>query len=325
MVSRRVDPAVRTLLENLAAQGRPPLETLSPVEARAAAEEGIRAMGGTPEPVRSIEDLTIPGPLGDIAIRVYTPEEPGPRPAVVYYHGGGWVVCNLDTHQVVCSAIARRAGAVVVAVDYRLAPEHKFPAAVLDAYAGLQWTVANAERLGIDRNRISVGGDSAGGNLAAVVCLKSRDEKGPAIASQILVYPVTDLSSFETFSYEEFKEEHYLTRAQMEWFRNHYLADPADAKNPYASPLLAPDLSRLPRAMIILAQCDPLLDEGDAYRERLRAAGSSADSTMYVGMIHPFFTLSGVIPQASRAIDQFAEAVRRADARPRSSSDWQRW
>lgn len=310
MLSPKLNPTVRFLLETLAAQGDPPLESYSPVEARKIAEEGLKLVGGTMEPLRSIENLRIPGPLGEIPIRVYTPETEGPRPALLYFHGGGWVVCSLDTHAVVCSAIAHRAGAVVIAVDYRLAPEHKFPAAVIDCYAATQWVAANAEKLGVDPKRISVGGDSAGGNLAAVVSLKSRDENGPAIAHQVMVYPVTDLSSFGTSSYQEFGEDHYLTKKEMEWFRDHYLRTNDDGLNPDASPLLAKDLTRLPPALIITAECDPLCDEGAAYAKRLQEAGVPVTYTCYRGMIHPFFSLSGVLPQAFEALDQVANAVR---------------
>ena len=222
------------------------------------------------------------------------------------------MVCDLDTHDMVSSAIARRAGAVVVSVDYRLAPEHKFPAAVTDCYAATVWVAANADRLGIDRRRICVGGDSAGGNLGAVISLKSRDEDGPPIALQVMVYPVTDLSSCETPSYREFAEGHYLTRAQMDWYRDHYLSSAADAKDPYASPLLARDLRGLPPALVITAECDPLRDEGEAYAKRLTEAGVTVTCTRFAGMIHPFFSLSGVLPQAFGAIDQVAAAVRAA-------------
>jgi acetyl esterase len=321
MLSDKLHPTVRTLLEAIAAQGDPPLETLSPTDARKLAAESIKPVGGTPEPVRSIENLTIPGPDGQIPIRVYTPDTPAPRPAMVYFHGGGWVVCDLDTHDVVCSAIARRSGAVVVSVDYRLAPEHKFPAAVVDCYAATVWVASNAERLGINSGRIAVGGDSAGGNLGAVVSLKSRDENGPAIALQAMVYPVTDLSSFDTPSYREFADGYSLTKSEMEWFRDHYLSSIDDARDPYASPLLAPDLRGLPPALIITAECDPLRDEGEAYAKRLEEAGVAVTCTRYSGMIHPFFSLSGAIPQAFDAIQQVADAVRSAKpARSLSSS-----
>jgi|CZKS01.1.fsa_nt_gi acetyl esterase len=309
MLSPKLDPAVRQLLEAAEAEGNPPLESFSPEEARKLAIESLKTAGGTPEPVRSIENLRIPGPDCEIPIRVYTPDAPAPRPALVYFHGGGWVVCDLDTHDVVCTAIAHRAGAVVIAVDYRLAPEHKFPAAVTDSYAATAWVASNVTKLGIDPKRISVGGDSAGGNLAAVVSLKSRDEDGPAIALQVMVYPATDLSSFDTPSYQEFGENHYLTKSEMEWFRQHYLRSMEDARDPHASPLLASDLSRLPPVLIITAECDPLRDEGEAYAKRLANDGVPVTYTCYPGMIHPFFSLSGAIPQAFDAIQQVANAV----------------
>jgi acetyl esterase len=225
------------------------------------------------------------------------------------------VVCDLDTHDTVCRAIARRAGAVVVAVDYRLSPEYRFPAAVQDSYAATGWVAANAGRLRIDPRRIAVGGDSAGGNLSAVMCLKSREEGGPALALQVLVYPVTNLASFDTPSYSEFAAGYYLTRAEMEWFRGHYLARTEDAQSPYASPLLAPDLRGLPPALVITAECDPLRDEGEAYAKRLAEAGVEVTCTRYAGMIHPFFSLGGAFSQGRRAIEQVAAAVRECGAR----------
>jgi acetyl esterase len=180
---------------------------------------------------------------------------------------------------------------------------------VIDSYAATSWVASNSEKLGIDPKRISVGGDSAGGNLAAVVALKSRDEDGPAIALQVMVYPVTDLSSFDTPSYREFGQDHYLTKSEMEWFRSHYLRSMEDARDPHASPLLALDLSELPPALIITAECDPLRDEGQAYAKRLEYDGVPVTYTCYAGMIHPFFSLSGAIPQAFDAIQQVANAV----------------
>jgi acetyl esterase len=316
MLSDKLDPGVRDLLRAIEKVGDPPLETLPPADARRRAAERFIPVAGVVEPLRSLEDLQIPGPAGEIPIRVYTPDTPGPHPAMVYFHGGGWVICNLDTHHVVCSAIAHRAGAVVVSVDYRLAPEHKFPAAVVDAYAATLWVFANAASLDIDRARISVGGDSAGGNLAAVVCLKSRDENGPPIALQALIYPVTDLSSMTTASYVEFAEGYQLTHALMEWFRDLYLPSPEAARDPYASPLLAADLPTdlqgLPPALILTAECDPLRDEGEAYGKRLAEAGVPVTCTRYAGMIHPFVSLSGAIPRALDALQQVAEAVRAA-------------
>ena len=312
MLSEKLDPTVRQLLEIIQAQGRPPIESLSPDDTRATIAEAMKPVAGSPEPVASIENLRIPGPGGDIPVRVYTPEGSAPRPGLVYFHGGGWVICDLDMYEVPCTAICRRSGATVVSVDYRLAPEHKFPAAVDDCYAATEWVAANAGRLGIDPKRLCVGGDSAGGNLAAVVALKSRDENGPAIALQAMVYPVTDISSFDTASYHEFSDGYQLTKAGMEWFVNHYIARPEDVRNPHASPLLARDLRGLPPALVITAECDPLRDEGEAYAKRLQDAGVTVAAKRYAGMIHPFFSLAGVLPQAAEAYQQVADAVRSA-------------
>lgn len=306
----KLRPEVRALLEAIDAEGAPPVESLSPEEARRAAIADLKKVAGEPDEVACVEDVRIPGPGGAIRLRVYTPEGGGPRPALVYFHGGGWVLCDLDTHDVPCRAVARQSGAVVVSVDYRLAPEHKFPAAVEDVCAATSWVATSAGRLGIDPRRIAVGGDSAGGNLAAVVALKCRDHGGPALALQVLVYPVTNLASFDTPSYREFAEGYFLSKAEMEWFRGHYLARPDDAAHPYASPLLAPDLGGLPPALIITAECDPLRDEGEAYAQRLAQAGVQVTCTRYPGTIHPFCSLAGVLPQGGEAIAQVAAAVR---------------
>ena len=309
MIDTRLDPKIRAILEQVEATGNPPLESLSPAEARQSAIDGLAPWKGEPEPLPGVEDRAIAGPDGMIPIRIYSPDAAQPRPALVYFHGGGWVLCDLDTHDVVCRAIARRSGAVVVSVDYRLAPEHKFPAAVVDCYAATRWVVENAPQLGIDPRRIAVGGDSAGGNLAAVVALQSRDESGPPIALQVMVYPVTDLSSFDTPSYREFADGYYLTAAEMEWFRAHYLARPEDARRPHASPLLAPDLHGLPPALIITAECDPLRDEAEAYAGRLEHAGVPVRCTRYSGMIHPFFSFVGAVRQSHEAIAEIAAAL----------------
>jgi acetyl esterase len=310
MIRNKLYPEVLALLEANEAEGAPAMETLSPGEARQAAIDALKAVAGQSEEIGRVEDLRIPHPERPIPIRIFTPAAEGPFPCLVYFHGGGWVVCDLDTHDAVCRAVARRAGAVVVAVDYRLSPEYKFPAAVEDCYAATEWVAANAARLAVDPRRIAVGGDSAGGNLSTVMCLKSRDEGGPALALQVLVYPVTNLASFDTPSYREFAEGYYLTRAEMEWFRGHYLARTEDAQSPYASPLLAPDLRGLPPALVITAECDTLRDEGEAYAKRLAEAGVEVTCTRYGGMIHPFFSLGGVFSQGRRAIEQVAAAVR---------------
>ena len=309
MTDPRLDPRISAILEEAEASDDPPLETLTPVEARQAAIDGLAKLRGEPEPLPNVENRVIAGPDGTIPIRIYTPDAAAPRPGLVYFHGGGWVVCDLDTHDVICRAIARRAGAVVVSVDYRLAPEHKFPAAVIDCYAATCWVAENAAALGIDPGRLAVGGDSAGGNLAAVVSLQSRDESGPRIALQVMVYPVTNLASFDTGSYREFADGYFLTASEMEWFRNHYLARPEDARCSHASPLLAHDLRGLPPALIITAECDPLRDEGEAYGRRLEEAGVTVRCTRYAGMIHPFFSFLGGVRQSHEAIAEVAAVI----------------
>ncbi len=307
VIDDRLHPEVRAVLAAIEAEGGPPLESMTPSDARQAAIEGLKPVSGEEEPVARVENLRIPGPAGEIPIRVFTPVGAGPFPALVYFHGGGWVLCDLDTHDKVCRAIARAGSAVVVAVDYRLAPEHKFPAAVDDAHAATRWVAANADRLAIDPRRIAVGGDSAGGNLAAVMALRSRD-----LALQVLVYPVTNLASFDTGSYREFAEGYYLSKSEMEWFRHCYLGRVEDGLSPDASPLLAEDLRGVAPALVITAECDVLRDEGEAYAERLRSAGVPVTCTRYAGMIHPFFSMSGAIGDGRRAIQQVAEAIRRA-------------
>jgi acetyl esterase len=301
----RLHPEVRAVLAAMEEAGGPALESLPVAEARQLAIDGLKYVEGEPEQVRQVEDLRIPAPAGEIPIRVYTPEGTSPFPGLVFFHGGGWVLCDLDTHDVVCSAIARRASSVVVSVDYRLAPEHKFPAAAEDACSATRWVIENAGRVGIDSRRIAVGGDSAGGNLSAVV-----SRKVPGIALQVLVYPVTDLSSFDTPSYREFADGYHLTRSEMEWFREQYLAAPEQGLDPDASPLLTPDLAGAPPALVITAECDVLRDEGEAYAGRLRAAGVPVTLTRYPGMIHPFFSMPGGIGDAVKAIQQVADAIR---------------
>jgi acetyl esterase len=309
MRSPKLHPEARALLEMMEALGRPPIENLPLAEARQTVREGSKLTGGEPEPLAHIESLSIPGPAGPVPIRVYAAGNGGSRPCLVYFHGGGYVLCDLDTHDTICRAIAKQSGAVVVAVDYRLAPEHKFPAALDDCLAATLWVCANTERLGVDARRIAVGGDSAGGNLATVVAMKCRDAGGPALALQVLVYPVTNCSAFDTASHQEFAEDHYLTRSAIDFFMAQYFASPGDAERPDASPLLASDLRHLPPALIITGECDPLRDEGEAYAKRLEEAGVSVTCTRYAGMFHPFFSMPGVLSDARTAIQQVASAV----------------
>jgi acetyl esterase len=305
--SERLDPEVRALLEAMDAQGAPPLESQDPVEARNSRLEPMRLLGGEPIALGHVEDLSVPGPGGAVPVRVYASERGGVRPALIYFHGGGFVFGNLDTHDAVCRALAKESGSVVISVDYRLSPEHKFPAAVEDAHAVTLWVAANAERLGVDARRIAVGGDSAGGNLATVIAMRCRDAGGPALASQVLFYPVMDFSSFETGSYRELGEGYFLTRAAMDWFRGHYIASADLKRHPEVSPLLASNLCGLPPALVITAEFDPLRDEDEAYAERLRQAGVPVTMSRYPGMIHGFVSMRGVLAGGRRAIQEAAQ------------------
>ena len=219
------------------------------------------------------------------------------------------MIGDLDSHDPVCRALARLSGAVVIAIDYRLAPEHKFPAALEDCRAATLWVCANAAQLGVDGRLIAVGGDSAGGNMATVVAIQCRDAGGPPLALQVLVYPVTNLGSFDTASHKEFAEDHYLTRASMDYFLSQYFAKPEDAARPDASPAFQQDLRGLPPALILTAECDPLRDEGEAYAQRLEEAGVPVTCTRYAGMFHPFFSMP-VLTEARRAYEEVAAAVR---------------
>lgn len=305
-------PQARALLDQIAGAGGPDLETLEPDQAREL-YESMRA----PEPgeaVERIDEFTLASAERSIGLRVYTPAGPRPLPGLVYLHGGGWVIGSLETHDHLCRALANAAGCVVVSVAYRLAPEHPYPAAPEDCYAALRAIVENASPLGIDPGRVAVAGDSAGGNLAAVTALLARDRGGPEIGAQVLIYPVTD-HSFATDSYRENAEGYLLTRGAMEWFWEHYLAgDAAAGREPRASPLRAPDLSGLPRALVITAEYDPLRDEGEAYAERLREAGVAAACTRYPGAIHDFVRASFALDQGKEAIAEIAGTLRQAFA-----------
>ncbi len=309
-----LDPQARAVLDLLAASGRPPYHQLSPKDARQLFRETRPASTPTPPEIGAVRNVAAEGPHGPIPLRVYRPAGVAattPLPAHVYFHGGGWVIGDLETHDVLCRQLTAEAGLSVVSVDYRLAPEHKFPAAVDDAWAATRWVVSHAAELGIDSRRVAVGGDSAGGTLAAVVALLARDQGGPALALQALVYPVTDVAG-ESPSYAEFAEGYSLTRESMRWFIAHYLAAPSDAADWRASPLRAPSLAGLPPALILTAGFDPLRDEGEAYAARLRQEGVRVDSTCYGGMIHGFVPMGRLLDTAHRAVSQIAGALRQA-------------
>jgi acetyl esterase len=247
-----------------------------------------------------------------ITLRVYIPNEKENLPALVYYHGGGWVICDINTHDNMCRTLCKEAECVVVSVDYRLAPEFKFPAAVVDANAAVKWVISHANDLKINTSKIAVGGDSAGGNLAAAVSFLSRDESNINLCFQMLIYPVTDLSTLETHSYNEYATGYFLTKPMMKWFKDHYLRDDNDEVSVLASPLLADDLSELPPSLVITAEFDPLRDEGEAFAKRLHDAGVPVQCSRYNGMIHPFWGLASITKQATEAHLEAAQCLKNA-------------
>jgi acetyl esterase len=304
-----LDPQAKLLLKQAAAARAIPMHLLSPELARGAMLVETAEIG-PPEPVATVENRTVPVPEVDIPIRVYTPDGHGPLAGLVYFHGGGWVIGSIETHDGLCRSIAKAAGCVVISVEYRLAPEHKFPAGSEDAYAATRWVAEHAEDFQIDRGRLAVGGDSAGGNLAAVVALMARDRGGPGLALQLLLYPITD-HDLDTASYRDYAEGHLLTRNAMSWFWKHYLPEGVSPEHPYVSPYRAKDLSGLPPAVVITAECDPLCDEGNAYARRLQEAGVPVTLSCYSGMIHGFVRRNRLLDQGQRGLDQVAEALRK--------------
>lgn len=309
---QQMDPDVAKILADNAAEAGPALYEQTLDEARTGIHDMVADLGGDPVPVAAVEDRTIPGPAGAIPVRIYKPSDTPNLPILLFYHGGGWVVGDINSHDRLCRLLTKGANCIVVSVDYRLAPEHKYPAAPEDSYAALQWVAREAVSFGGDPSRIAVGGESAGGNLAAVVSLMARDRQGPAICYQLLLYPVTDLTSLETQSYNDFATGHFLEKASMAWFIDHYLADPSDGTQPYASPLHAPDLTNLPPAAIMTAGFDVLRDEGDAYAVRLKAAGVPVFHKCYPGFIHGFYVMTGAIAAARTAVDEACGLLRTA-------------
>jgi acetyl esterase len=271
----------------------------------------VEETAGDPEPVGSITNRTIPGPLGDIPIRVYAPEGAGLFPALVYFHGGGWVAGDLEMVDPLCTKLTSRVGAVVVSVDYRLAPEHKFPAPLTDCYSATQWVSDNAAELNVDPRRIAVGGDSSGGNLAAAVSVVARNSGTPDLAFQLLFYPVTNLD-YETNSYRANGTGYFLTTDMMRWFWDHYLESEDIGRDIRASPLLVEDASGLPPTFVVTAEFDPLRDEGEAYAELLREAGNDVTVKRYDGQIHGFVTRSGIMDKGKQAIEDAATQMRQA-------------
>jgi acetyl esterase len=300
----------------IVASGRPPIETLTPPEARQAYLASRAALQPEPEPVVEVVALAAAGPAGPIPLRLYRGQgcaKASPQPALVYLHGGGWVIGDLESHDQVCRALANAASCIVLAVDYRLAPEHKFPAAAEDAIAALQWIATHAARLGVDASRLAVGGDSAGGNLAAVAAIDARNRGGPPLRLQVLVYPAADMSR-DWPSAERHAHQLPLTRAAMDWFIVQYLRSPADKADWRASPLRAASLKGLPAAFIVTAGFDLLCDEGQAYAQALRTAGVPVVHEPFPGQIHGFLSMGRIVADSRRLIEMAAARLKRAFA-----------
>jgi len=316
MAAMALDPATvaldrqaRALLDMIAQAGRIPYSEITPLQARAQYQELCRRTRKPGEWPVTATDLALPAPGGAVSARLYRPREAGKAlPVLAYFHGGGWCIGDLDTHDGACRQLASEAGSAVLAVDYRLAPENPFPAAVEDCFAALSHIAEEGGRLGLDSRRIAVGGDSAGGNLAAVTTLMARDA-GIDLKAQLLIYPATDFSRVRQ-SHEDYAEGFLLTRESMAWFGGNYLPERAHG-DWRASPILAADHRRLPPALVIVGECDPLRDESRDYALALREAGNEAEFHLYPGMIHGFFTMGGAITAADRAIAQCAALLRR--------------
>ncbi|MBX3635171.1 MAG: alpha/beta hydrolase [Rubrivivax sp.] len=314
-----LDPQARALLDLMIERAVPPVHTLSAVDARRMYLERRFFTQPDPPPMAEVRELKTDG---GVPLRLYRPPSaaaaaPGLQPVLVYFHGGGWVIGDLDTHDVLCRQLARAAGAAVIAVDYRLAPEHRFPAAVDDCVAATRWVQREAAALGLDATRMAVGGDSAGGNLAAVVCLTLRDAGEPLPAFQLLIYPGTDMRAVAP-SHTTNAQGYLLTADSIAYYRGFYTPDPAQWSDWRASPLLAPDLSRLPPALVLTAGFDPLRDEGRQYADALSAAGTPAQYVCFERQVHGFITMSKVLDEARTAVALcgavLAEALTRAPA-----------
>ena len=300
-------PVVQEVLEAEQKLNSPPLETLDPAQARAGMDEKSRALD-RPE-VGNIADLEAPGPAGAIPVRVYTPRGEGPFPVTVYYHGGGWVVGNIESHDGFCRHLTNRCETIVASVDYRLAPEHRFPAAIDDCDAATQWVAREASNWKGDPERFVVAGDSAGGNLAAAVALRARGRDSPRIRLQVLLYPIT-AANFDTPSYIDNATGYNLTRAGMQWFWDHYVPDVSQRDHPDVSPLCAEDFDGLAPAYVMTAEYDPLRDEAEEYARKLERGGVPVKLERWDGMIHGFIRWTSVFDEPFRLLDTVREQMK---------------
>lgn len=309
-----LDPDAKMLLDLIESRNLPSFHTLPPEQARAIYRERRFLTQPEPQAVADIQHLQAPGPAGNIGVRMYRPKDDASMqalPALVYYHGGGHTIGDLETHDALCRELCNLSGHAVFSVDYRLGPEHRFPAAVEDSFTALQWVASHAATLRIDPANIAVGGDSAGGNLAAVMALMARDHGGPRLAFQLLIYPVTDFR-FQTASHRTNGQGYLLTREVIDYFTTCYLGPDADRLDWRISPALASDHRGLPPALVITAGYDPLSDEGKNYAEQLRAAGNEVEHVAYSGQIHGFILMGRVLAQANEAVALCADRLRKS-------------
>jgi acetyl esterase len=314
-----LDPQVAAVLERIRQAGNPQYWEMTPHQAREWHNRKAGLLDIKPEPVHEVVDRAVPGPQAEIPVRVYTPRaSDSALPVLVWLHGGGHVVGSLDSYDAVCRKLALSADCIVLSVGYRLAPEHKFPAGVIDSFAALQWAAAHASEFGGDASRVAIGGDSAGANLAAVCAILARDAGAPALCFQLLVYPRTAADE-ESASHYAFAEGFNLTRKTILWFHDHYRASPQDRNDFRYAPLVCRDLSRLPPSLIIIGEFDPLRDDGIAYARRLEAAANEVTLSDYPGMIHPFFSMGGAIDAGRVAMVEASQALRRAFAHAKPS------
>jgi acetyl esterase/lipase len=306
-----LDPQAKALLAKLAEQGLPSTDEMSLPHAREAVLM-FEELEGEPQPVAQVRDLTVPGPAGELPVRLYTPhlapQGTRPTPLVVFFHGGGWVRGSVEIADRPCRALANTSGCTVASVEYRLAPESKFPAAAEDCYAVVSWLAKHAGELDSDSERVAIAGDSAGGNLAAAVALMARDRGGPSLSYQVLIYPATDARG-DYPSRRENAEGYFLTTRAMEWYWRHYLSDDASRDNPYVSPLRAVNHSDLPPALIVTCEYDPLRDEGEAYGEKLREAGVPVKVSRYEGMVHGILWMGGMIDRTEDLIEEMGREL----------------
>jgi acetyl esterase len=309
-----LDPQVAAVLDKIREAGNPEYWQMTPAQARDWHNRKAGILDIKPAPVHAVTDRSVPGPEADVPVRIFTPRPSrSPLPVLVWLHGGGHVVGSLDSYDALCRQLALSADCVVVSVGYRLAPEHKFPAGVIDSFAALQWAAQHAEALGGDRSRVAIGGDSAGANLAAVCAILARDAGAPALCFQLLVYPRTAPDE-DSPSHQAFAEGYLLTRKTILWFHEHYRSLASDREDFRYAPLICRDLSRLPPSLVIIGEFDPLRDDGIAYARRLEAAGNAVELADYPGMVHPFFSMGGAVDAGRAAMAQATQSLRRAFA-----------